>query len=193
MAAVSDVVLLLETVNFAAEKHRTQRRKDPEATPYINHPIGVARILSHEAGVTDLSVLQAALLHDTVEDTDTSLSELESRFGPIVSRIVAEVTDDKTLPKAQRKRLQVEHACHCSPQAKLVKLADKLYNLRDLNTSTPTGWSELRVQEYFVWAAEVVQGLRGTSPVLEQSLEQLFTKRGVDLTSDPVVPRLLKD
>ncbi|KAJ0001828.1 hypothetical protein NQD34_001624 [Periophthalmus magnuspinnatus] len=179
----SDAVLLLETVNFAAEKHRTQRRKDPEATPYINHPIGVARILSHEAGVTDVSILQAALLHDTLEDTDTSLSELQSRFGPVVSGIVSEVSDDKSLSKAERKRLQVEHALHCSPQAKLVKLADKLYNLRDLQRVSPVGWSEQRVQEYFVWARDVVKGLRGTSPVLEQKLDQIFTQRGVH-TSD---------
>lgn len=188
MEAASDVALLLETVNFAAEKHRNQRRKDPAATPYINHPIGVAQILSHEGGVTDLAVLQAALLHDTVEDTDTTLCELEDVFGGVVSRIVNEVTDDKTLPKSERKRLQVEHAPHCSPQAKLVKLADKLYNLRDLESCTPVGWSEDRVQEYFVWASDVVQGLRGTSPVLEQKLDQLFKQRGISL-NPKTVPR----
>ncbi|XP_061520263.1 guanosine-3',5'-bis(diphosphate) 3'-pyrophosphohydrolase MESH1 isoform X4 [Phycodurus eques] len=135
----SNAVFLLETVNFAAEKHRNQRRKDAEKTPYINHPIGVARILSHEAGITDIVVLQAALLHDTLEDTDTKPEELETKFGQIVAGIVQEVTDVKSLPKAERKRLQVEHAPHCSHQAKLVKLADKLYNLRDLNRCTPVG------------------------------------------------------
>ncbi|XP_059205641.1 guanosine-3',5'-bis(diphosphate) 3'-pyrophosphohydrolase MESH1 [Centropristis striata] len=177
----SDAVLLLETVNFAAEKHRNQRRKDPEETPYINHPIGVARILSHEAGVTDIEVLQAALLHDTVEDTDTTPAELEAKFGAIVARIVQEVTDDKSLPKQERKRQQVEHAPHCSRQAKLVKLADKLYNLRDLNRCTPAGWTAERVQEYFVWASEVVKGLKGTSSALEEQLEEMFRQRGVQL------------
>ncbi|KAF3833040.1 Guanosine-3',5'-bis(diphosphate) 3'-pyrophosphohydrolase MESH1 [Dissostichus eleginoides] len=177
----SDAVLLLETVNFAAEKHRNQRRKDPEATPYINHPIGVARIISHEGGVADIEVLQAALLHDTVEDTDTSFAELESKFGPIVARIVQEVTDDKSLSKQDRKRQQVEHAAHCSRQAKVVKLADKLYNLRDLNRCTPSGWTAERVQEYFVWASEVVKGLRGTNYALEERLEELFRQRGVQL------------
>ncbi|XP_076590470.1 guanosine-3',5'-bis(diphosphate) 3'-pyrophosphohydrolase MESH1 [Chaetodon auriga] len=177
----SDAVLLLETVHFAAEKHRNQRRKDTEQTPYINHPIGVARILSHEGGVTDIEVLQAALLHDTVEDTDTSPAELEAKFGPIVARIVQEVTDDKSLPKQERKRQQVEHAPHCSRQAKLVKLADKLYNLRDLNRCTPVGWTAERVQEYFVWACEVVKGLRGASSVLEEKLDELFRQRGVQL------------
>lgn len=177
----SDAALLLETVNFAAEKHRKQRRKDPEETPYINHPIGVARILSYEGGVTDIEVLQAALLHDTVEDTETMLEELADKFGADVARIVQEVTDDKSLPKQERKRLQVEHAPRCSRQAKLVKLADKLYNLRDLNTSTPVGWSAERVQEYFVWAAEVVKGLKGTNSALEQKLDELFKQRGVQL------------
>ncbi|KAK5915824.1 hypothetical protein CesoFtcFv8_001381 [Champsocephalus esox] len=177
----SDAVLLLETVNFAAEKHRNQRRKDPEATPYINHPIGVARIISHEGGVTNIEVLQAALLHDTVEDTDTSFAELEAKFGPIVARIVQEVTDDKSLSKQDRKRQQVEHAAHCSRQAKVVKLADKLYNLRDLNRCTPSGWTAERVQEYFVWASEVVKGLRGTNYALEERLEELFRQRGVQL------------
>ncbi|CAG12472.1 unnamed protein product, partial [Tetraodon nigroviridis] len=175
----TDAVLLLETVNFAAEKHRNQRRKDIEQTPYINHPIGVARILSHEGGVTDIEVLQAALLHDTIEDTDTTPAELQATFGPVVARIVQEVTDDKSLPKQERKRRQVEHAPHCSPQAKLVKLADKLYNLRDLNRCIPVGWTAERVQEYFLWACDVVKGLRGTNSVLEEKLDELFKQRGV--------------
>uniref|UniRef100_A0A8C4LHH5 Guanosine-3',5'-bis(diphosphate) 3'-pyrophosphohydrolase MESH1 n=1 Tax=Equus asinus TaxID=9793 RepID=A0A8C4LHH5_EQUAS len=133
----SEAARLLEAADFAARKHRWQRRKDPEGTPYINHPIGVARILTHEAGITDIVVLQAALLHDTVEDTDTTLDEVELHFGAQVRRLVEEVTDDKTLPKLERKRLQVEQAPHSSPGAKLVKLADKLYNLRDLNRCTP--------------------------------------------------------
>ncbi|CAI9551050.1 unnamed protein product, partial [Staurois parvus] len=99
----------------------------------------VARILSHEAGISDIAVLQAALLHDTVEDTDTTFLEIEEKFGQEVRKIVEEVTDDKTLPKMKRKQLQIEHAPHRSHKAKLVKLADKLYNLRDLNRSTPNG------------------------------------------------------
>ncbi|XP_047394346.1 guanosine-3',5'-bis(diphosphate) 3'-pyrophosphohydrolase MESH1 isoform X1 [Sciurus carolinensis] len=135
----SEVAQLLEAADFAARKHRQQRRKDPEGTPYINHPIGVARILTHEAGITDIVVLQAALLHDTVEDTDTTLDEVELHFGAQVRRLVEEVTDDKTLPKLERKRQQVEQAPHSSPGAKLVKLADKLHNLRDLNRCIPEG------------------------------------------------------
>uniref|UniRef100_A0A674ES19 Guanosine-3',5'-bis(diphosphate) 3'-pyrophosphohydrolase MESH1 n=1 Tax=Salmo trutta TaxID=8032 RepID=A0A674ES19_SALTR len=153
----SESVILLETVNFAAEKHRYQRRKDAEQTPYINHPIGVARILSHEGGITDIEVLQAALLHDTVEDTDTSIGELQAIFGQTVARIVQEVTDDKALSKQERKRQQVEHAPHASQQAKLVKLADKLYNLRDLNRCTPTAW------HFFCTA--VLEEICGCAPV----------------------------
>ncbi|KAF7466984.1 Hypothetical predicted protein [Marmota monax] len=152
----SEAAQLLEAADFAARKHKQQRRKDPEGTPYINHPIGVARILTHEAGITDIVVLQ-------------------------VRRLVEEVTDDKTLPKLERKRQQVEQAPHSSPGAKLVKLADKLYNLRDLNRCTPEGWSENRVQEYFEWAAQVVKGLQGTNQQLEEALKQLFKERGLTL------------
>ncbi|XP_069722894.1 guanosine-3',5'-bis(diphosphate) 3'-pyrophosphohydrolase MESH1 [Phaenicophaeus curvirostris] len=174
----SEAARLLEAAAFAAGRHRGQRRKDPEGTPYINHPIGVARILAQEAGVTDIVVLQAALLHDTVEDTDTTLPELEERFGAAVRGVVAEVTEDKALPRAERKRLQVEQAPGCSPRAKLVKLADMLDNLRDLNRCTPQGWSPQRVQEYFQWAARVAAGLRGTSPPLEAALQRLLEERG---------------
>ncbi|XP_050395887.1 guanosine-3',5'-bis(diphosphate) 3'-pyrophosphohydrolase MESH1 [Patella vulgata] len=172
---------LIKCMNFSAIKHRFQRRKDPDKTPYINHPIGVAYILSEEAGITDLNILQAALLHDTIEDTDTTLDELKKEFGEEVAAIVAEVSDDKTLPKQERKRLQILHASKASPSAKLVKLADKLYNLRDLNHATPEGWSEERVQEYFIWAAKVVNQIRGINSALESSLDVIFKERHVDL------------
>lgn len=175
----SDVQRILDTADFAARKHKSQRRKDPEQTPYINHPLGVSRILSHEAAITDVVVLQAALLHDTVEDTDTTLAEIEEKFGEKVRSVVAEVTDDKALSKAARKELQIQHAPHCSREAKLVKLADKLYNLRDLKRCTPRGWTEERVEEYFIWASKVVAGLQGTNQTLENSLAGLFKERNI--------------
>lgn len=104
-------------------------------------------------------------------------------FSRQVRSIVAEVTDDKTLPSDVRKRLQEEHAPSCSPQAKLVKLADKLYNLRDLKRVTPAGWDERRVHEYFLWASRVVAGLRGTNVTLEQQLDKLFKERQIPVTS----------
>ncbi|XP_033921863.1 guanosine-3',5'-bis(diphosphate) 3'-pyrophosphohydrolase MESH1 [Melopsittacus undulatus] len=170
----SDAARLLDAADFAAQKHREQRRKDPEGTPFINHPLAVARILACEAGVTDIELLQAALLHDTVEDTDTTFSELEARFGGAVTGLVREVTDDKELPRAERKRLQVERAPDRSPRARLLMLADKLHNLRDITRCPPAGWGPERVQEYFRWAAQVVSGLRGTSPALEAALEAVL-------------------
>jgi guanosine-3',5'-bis(diphosphate) 3'-pyrophosphohydrolase len=120
--------LILRSLAFAARKHRDQRRKDAEASPYINHPIALADILVNEGGVTDPVVICAALLHDTIEDTQTTKAELEGAFGPAIAAVVQEATDDKSLPKAERKRLQIEHAPRCSPEAKLVKLADKIAN-----------------------------------------------------------------
>ena len=128
---------IIKAADFAAKKHRDQRRKGPDKAPYINHPIGVANILANEGGIDDPIVLQAALLHDTVEDTETSLDEIEQEFGKIVRDVVDEVTDQKDLPSKERKRLQVINAPKKSPRAKLVKLADKLYNLRDLHQSPP--------------------------------------------------------
>ncbi len=130
--AERDLALLFRALAFAAHKHRDQRRKDAEASPYINHPIALAEVLAGEGGIADVEVLAAALLHDTIEDTDTRFEELEREFGARIAGMVAEVTDDKNLEKSERKRLQVEHAAGISPGAKLVKLADKICNLRDV-------------------------------------------------------------
>jgi guanosine-3',5'-bis(diphosphate) 3'-pyrophosphohydrolase len=168
---------LLNALTFAARKHRDQRRKDAEASPYINHPIEVAEILARIGGVEDITVLQAALLHDTVEDTKTSPAELEREFGPTVRKLVEEVTDDKSLPKPERKRLQVEHAPHLSPRAKLIKLADKICNVRDVATSPPERWTLPRRQAYFDWAREVVDRLRGVNPKLEALFDAAYAAR----------------
>lgn len=118
-------------------------------------------------------------MHDTIEDTDTTFEEIEQEFGPKIRSIVEEVTDDKSLPKQERKLLQIEHAPTSSHEAKLVKLADKLYNLRDLERATPRKWTPYRVQEYFAWSKKVVDGLRGTNQSMEDSLDELFKKRNV--------------
>ncbi len=145
----ADLPLVLKALAFAADKHRDQRRKDAAASPYINHPIALANVLVREGEVTDADVLAAALLHDTVEDTQTTPAELRAAFGPAIAAIVEEVTDDKSLPKAERKRLQVEHAAKMSAQAKLVKLADKICNLRDMADQPPSD-REVAGQQDFV-------------------------------------------
>jgi len=173
----SELALLLRALAFAALKHRDQRRKDAEASPYINHPIALADVLMNEGGITDVEVLCAALLHDTVEDTATTHEELLNAFGSRVARIVAEVTDDKELQPAERKRLQIEHAPHLSPEAKLVKLADKICNLRDAAERPPQKWDLARRREYFDWAKRVVEGVRGVHPRLESAFDAAYARR----------------
>lgn len=158
---------LIKAVAFAVDKRRNQRREDADASPYINHPIELANVLINEGSVEDMTVLCAAVLHDTIEDTDTTLAEIRRHFGPKVAAVVMEVTDDKLLDKATRKQLQIDHAPNISHQAKLVKLADKICNLRDMLASPPAGWPEARKQDYFDWAESVVRGLRGVHPGLE--------------------------
>jgi guanosine-3',5'-bis(diphosphate) 3'-pyrophosphohydrolase len=167
----------VDALEFASRKHRDQRRKDREASPYINHPIQLVKILVHEGNVSDPEVLCAALLHDTVEDTETTLDELESRFGARIAAIVDEVTDDKTLEKHVRKQHQIDHAPHLTHGAKLVKLADKIANIRDMATSPPANWALERRQEYFDWAKRVVDGLRGTHEDLERAFDEAYSRR----------------
>jgi guanosine-3',5'-bis(diphosphate) 3'-pyrophosphohydrolase len=173
----SPVNLLLRAATFAAEKHKTQKRKNTAQTPYINHPLEAASLLATEAGVTDVVVLASAILHDTIEDTPTTREELEELFGAEVAGVVAEVTDDKSLLKAERKRRQIEHAPSLSIRAKLVKLADKICNVRDVADDPPAGWPLERRQEYFDWAKAVVDGLRGVSPVLEAKFDEVYARR----------------
>jgi guanosine-3',5'-bis(diphosphate) 3'-pyrophosphohydrolase len=172
-----DPRLLLQALAFAAHKHRDQRRKDSEASPYINHPIALADVLANEGAVLDPIVLSAAVLHDTIEDTQTTRAELETEFGAEIAAIVLEVSDDKLLPKAERKRLQIEHAAHASERARLIKLADKICNLRDLQQSPPPDWTLERRQEYFDWAKRVVDQLRGTHAGLEALFDEAYARR----------------
>jgi guanosine-3',5'-bis(diphosphate) 3'-pyrophosphohydrolase len=158
---------LLKALDFAAEKHRDQRRKGVEASPYINHPIQVAEVLATYGEVDDLTTLMAAILHDTIEDTDTTETDLEELFGRAVAEVVSEVTDDKSLPKQERKRLQVEHTPHLSDRAKQIKIADKTCNIRDIGLRPPADWDEARQKEYFDWAESVVAGCRGVNRKLE--------------------------
>ena len=168
--------LVLQAAAFAAEKHRNQRRKDADASPYINHPIQLAYILV-QADVEDPIVLASALLHDTIEDTNTSLEELEIVFGYEIAVIVNECTDNKKLNKLERKQAQIDHAAHISHKAKLVKLADKIANVNDINDAPPAGWSLERKREYFDWAKKVVDQMRGAHASLEARFDAEYSKR----------------
>ena len=175
----ADLKILLKALAFAAHKHKDQRRRDVDSSPYINHPIALADILCNEAHVTDIETICGALLHDTVEDTETTAEELEDVFGKAIRDIVMDVTDDETLPKAARKQAQIDHAAHISDKAKLVKLADKISNLRDVLYNAPADWSLERRQEYFDWACRVIDQVRGSHPGLEAMFDEIYTKRPV--------------
>lgn len=172
-----DLKKLLKALSFAAHKHKDQRRKDIHASPYINHPISLANILCNEAHVTDIDVICGALLHDTVEDTKTTPEELEQEFGETIKNIVMDVTDNKLLPKAERKQAQIDHAAHISDKAKLVKLADKISNLRDVAINPPPDWPLERRQEYFDWAKKVIDQVGSVHPVLEQLFNEAYKGR----------------
>lgn len=183
-AAISTSADLLRAIAFAADKHRDQRRKDAEASPYVNHVIAVAELLARVGEITDSTVLVAAILHDTVEDTETTPQELADHFGTAVARIVAEVTDNKALPKEERKLLQVEHARDASPAAKLVKLGDKIVNVVDVTNQPPPTWSVARRLEYLDWAERVIDGCRGTNAALERMFDEVVVRGREKITSD---------
>jgi GTP diphosphokinase / guanosine-3',5'-bis(diphosphate) 3'-diphosphatase len=167
----------MKALSFAAYKHRHQRRKGVKAIPYINHPIVVADLLVRTGHVSDPEIIATALLHDTVEDTKTTFAELEAEFGSAISKLVAELSDDKTLDFDERKRRQIEHAPSLSPRARLVKLADKTCNLRDVVQDPPAKWTLKRKQEYFDWAKDVVDKIRGANAELEQAFDEAFARR----------------
>lgn len=171
-----DFGYFLAALRFAAEKHREQRRKDPSRTPYINHPVAVIETLWSVGGVRDIVTLTAALLHDTIEDTQTLPEEISSHFGDEVLQLVLEVTDDKKLPKAMRKELQVQNAAKKSPRARQIKLADKINNLLDITYTPPEDWDAQRVREYLNWTERVINGLRGPNPALEAEYDRVLAQ-----------------
>jgi len=169
--------LILAALRFAAWKHRDQRRKGPHSVPYINHPIDLANVLWFEGQVRDPLVIAAAILHDTIEDTETTPDELRGAFGATVAGIVDEVTDVTWLRKRARKKLQVARAGRASKRARLVKLADKICNLRDIKAHPPRDWTLERRREYFDWALSVVDEIRGTNARLERKFDDVFRLR----------------
>ena len=167
----SDLVLLARAADYAARQHVAQRRKGERAEPYVNHLTEVASLLAEATGGDDVVLLMGGLLHDTLEDTDSTYEDLVQRFGPEVAALVAEVTDDKSKPKQERKRLQIEKTAGKSVRARLLKIADKTSNLRSLVTSPPAGWPTERLREYVAWAHDVVRSCRGLNPRLEAAFD----------------------
>jgi guanosine-3',5'-bis(diphosphate) 3'-pyrophosphohydrolase len=169
---MNNTATLLQAASFAAKKHSSQKRKGAAGEPYINHPLEVANLLATVGGIEDYDILIAAILHDTIEDTETSEKEITELFGEAVCRMVLEVTDDKSLPKLERKQLQIEHAPHLSAGAKQIKLCDKISNIRDVAENPPHDWSDERRLEYVVWGENVVAGLRGVNEKLENCFDE---------------------
>ena len=174
----------VKAVAFAADKHRNQRRKDAEASPYINHPIALANVLANEGGVDDVTVLCAAVLHDTIEDTEATHADLVAAFGQAIADIVAEATDDKSLPKEIRKALQISHAPQVSAAAKQLKLADKISNLRAIADSPPANWNHARRTEYVGWAGRVAAGCKGVNPALDALFDETYRAALARLADD---------
>ena len=165
------MVTLARAYHFAAVRHVDQRRKGEAAEPYMNHLTEVAELVARATRAADPEIIIAAVLHDTVEDTPTTLVELKAEFGGGVAGLVAEVTDDKSLPKQMRKDLQVEHAAHASRGAQIIKPADKTSNLRSLAASPPAGWSDERRLEYVHWASQVVNACRSADTWLADQFD----------------------
>ena len=175
---------LTQAISFAAKKHTNQKRKGADAQPYINHPLEVLNLLTNVGKVEDFNILIAAVLHDTIEDTDTTKEEITELFGAEVCRMVLELTDDKSLDKAVRKQLQIEHAPHISAGAKQIKLCDKISNISDVLENPPGDWSDERRSEYVIWGERVVAGLRGANAELEKHFDELITKAKSKLTKN---------
>ncbi len=168
------LVDLLRAVNFAARKHTHQRRKGETAEPYVNHVIEVAGMLAEATAARDPILLIAGVLHDTIEDTGTTREEIAAEFGTEVSDLISEVTDDKSLEKRVRRRLQVEKTPYKSARARMIKLADKTSNLRAIVASPPKDWDAARKREYFEWARQVADGCRGVNAELEAWFDEAY-------------------
>jgi guanosine-3',5'-bis(diphosphate) 3'-pyrophosphohydrolase len=188
-----NVSTILRAMEFAAGRHRTQKRKGEDQSPYINHPIQVASLLANEGGEKDPILLIAAILHDVIEDTVKTpeekqklISQILGIFGEQVLSLTLEVTDDKSIEKQERKRLQIEHAPHLSDNAKKLKIADKIMNIRDITNHPPTWWTLERILDYFDWAEKVVGGLKGVNKILETMFEESIVTGRAQYLDNPV-------
>lgn len=173
---INEMDTLIRAIRYAEKKHRGQSRKDTAASPYIGHPLAVMDILWNVGEVRDVVILAAAVLHDTLEDTEATPEEIETLFGAEILAIVQELTDDKDLSKEERKRLQVEHAPHKSPAAAQIKIVDKTVNIRDIVDTPPNNWSLERKQAYVQWGIDVVERLPKPHPNLVAEFEAVIAR-----------------
>ncbi len=169
---MNGLVLVSRAADFAAQRHAGIRRKGRAKEPYINHLAEVAALLADATEGADAPLIAAGWLHDTVEDTPTSREELEREFNADVATLVAECTDDKSLAKDERKRLQIVQAPKKSARARMLKIADKTSNVRSLLTSPPDEWERERLIDYLDWAEKVVAGCRGLNAKLEKAFDE---------------------
>jgi (p)ppGpp synthase/HD superfamily hydrolase len=176
MGGIGAAARLLAAAHFSADRHRDQRRKGARGTPYINHPLEVAERIVRVGGIDDLDILIAAILHDTIEDTETTADEIEDQFGSAVAGLVLEVTDDKSLTSSERKRLEIEHAPHLTTGAKLIKLADKISNVADTESNPPASWSRQRRRDYLDFAEQIALGCRGINEALDREFERVLAQ-----------------
>lgn len=172
--------LLIRAAYFAGEKHRMQRRGDVEKTPYINHPLELAAILTEEAGVSDVTILCGALLHDTLEDTETTFDELKQFFGIEIASLVLEVSNDMSLSSIERRIYESRKVAELSNSAKIIKLADKLANIRDVSTMPPVGWTKEKKKEYFDFALIIADKAKESCPKLFQTFSQDYKELSID-------------
>jgi guanosine-3',5'-bis(diphosphate) 3'-pyrophosphohydrolase len=164
--------LVSEAAELAARRHSGQQRKGDENEPYINHLAEVASLLAAVTDGEDADLVAAGWLHDTIEDTDTSHDELAQRFGARVAGLVEEVTDDMTLAKSERRRLQVIDAPKKSPGAKLIKIADKISNIRARIFFEPDAEQQEELADYLAWADQVVRSCRGVNARLDALFDE---------------------
>ena len=169
----TDTLRITAALDFACRKHVHQRRKGENREPYINHLAEVAHLVAQATGGDDADLIVAALLHDSVEDQGVKREEIAERFGEDVAALVMEVTDDRGIPRADRKQAQVDHAAHISPRAQVLKIADKTSNLRSVLNSPPN-WPLARKRRYFAWAKAVVAGARGTNMDIEEAFDAAY-------------------
>ncbi len=179
---MNDQTKIIEAIAFASERHKGQTRKGTGKVPYINHPVKVAQLLS-QFGEDDPNLIIAAFLHDVIEDTTENEKEIKEisglilqKFGETVLLTVLEVSDNKSLPVEERKRLQVAHTPKLSERAKKLKIADKICNILDIKNDPPENWPVKRKLAYLDWSKQVVNGAKGLNKKLDKYFDQVYNE-----------------